>query len=82
MNIGQAAAAADLSAKMVRHYESIGLLPKVSRSASNYRLYGANDVHALRFIKRARNLGFCMADIRELVGLWRSKTWPSCGGRP
>jgi Cu(I)-responsive transcriptional regulator len=77
MNIGEAAAAAELSAKMVRHYESIGLLPQVGRSASNYRLYGTNDVHTLRFIKRARKLGFSMADIKELLGLWRNKSRPS-----
>ena len=74
MNIGQAAAAADVSAKMVRHYESIGLLPKAGRTTANYRVYGHNDVHMLRFIKRARGLGFSTADIKELVGLWRNKS--------
>ena len=77
MNIGQAAKAAGVSAKMVRHYEGIGLLPKAGRSASNYRLYGPNDVHVLRFIRRARVLGFPIEDIRELLGLWRNKARPS-----
>ena len=59
---------------MVRHYERIGLLPKAGRTASNYRMYGADDVHMLRFIKRARGLGFSTADIKELLGLWRNKS--------
>jgi MerR family copper efflux transcriptional regulator len=74
MNIGQAAAAAGVSAKMIRHYEGIGLLPKAGRSLSNYRVYGENDVHLLRFIKRARTLGFSMAEIQELAGLWRNRS--------
>lgn len=74
MNIGEAAAAAGLSAKMVRHYESIGLLPRATRSYSNYRVYAPNDVHTLRFIRRARSLGFSMAEIKELLGLWRNRT--------
>ena len=73
MNIGQAAAASELSAKMIRHYEAIGLLPRAGRTASNYRVYAPNDVHVLRFIKRARELGFSMAEIGELLGLWRNK---------
>jgi MerR family copper efflux transcriptional regulator len=73
MNIGQAAAAAGVSAKMIRHYEAIGLLAKAGRTASNYRVYGPNEVHVLRFIRRARTLGFAMQDIRELLGLWRNK---------
>ena len=77
MNIGEAAAAANLSAKMIRHYEGIGLLPRAGRTASNYRVYGPNDVHVLRFIKRARTLGFSIEDIRELLGLWRNKSRPS-----
>ncbi len=74
MNIGQAAAAANLSARMIRHYEGIGLLPRAGRTPSNYRVYGPNDVHVLRFIKRARTLGFSIDDIRELLGLWRNRS--------
>ena len=77
MNIGQAAAAASVSAKMIRHYEAIGLLPRAGRTASNYRVYGPNDIHVLRFIRRARRLGFSITDIRELLGLWRNKARPS-----
>ena len=73
MNIGQAATASGVSAKMIRHYESIGLVQKPARTASNYRAYSDNDVHTLRFVKRARALGFSMEEIRELVGLWKSK---------
>src|SRR5690349_9786096 len=75
LKIGQAAAAAGLSAKMLRHYEAIGLLPRAARTTySNYRLYTPNDVHALRFVRRARSLGFSMADIKELLGLWRNRS--------
>jgi MerR family copper efflux transcriptional regulator len=74
MNIGEAAAAAGLSAKAVRHYEAIGLLPRASRTGSNYRMYAPNDVHTLRFIRRARSLGFSMADIKELLGLWHNRS--------
>jgi len=59
---------------MIRHYESIGLLSKVARTFANYRIYTPNDVHTLRFIKRARALGFSMDDIRELVGLWQNRS--------
>jgi MerR family transcriptional regulator, copper efflux regulator len=74
MNIGEAAAAAGLSAKMVRHYESVGLLAKAARTPSNYRVYGTNEIHTLRFIRRARVLGFSMDQIRELLGLWQNKS--------
>jgi MerR family transcriptional regulator, copper efflux regulator len=77
MNIGQAAAAAGVSAKMIRHYESIGVLPKAGRTESNYRVYRDHDVHTLRFIRRARSLGFPMADVKELVSLWRNTSRPS-----
>jgi len=74
MNIGEAAAQSGVSAKMIRHYEALGLMPKVRRTASNYRRYEASDVHTLRFIRRARDLGFPTAQIQELVGLWQNKT--------
>lgn len=73
-NIGAAAKASGVSAKMIRHYEEIGLLPKVARSFGNYRVYSANDVHVLRFIRRARDLGFSIDEIRALLGLWRNKS--------
>ena len=73
MNIGEAAARSGISAKMIRHYEELGLMPKVRRTASNYRRYEASDVHTLRFIRRARQLGFSTAQIKELVGLWQNK---------
>jgi MerR family copper efflux transcriptional regulator len=71
--IGRAARESGVSIKMIRHYEAIGLLPRPARTSGNYRLYGPNDVHILRFIKRARGLGFSVAEIGELVGLWRNK---------
>jgi Cu(I)-responsive transcriptional regulator len=77
MDIGRASRESGVSVKMMRHYESIGLLPKAARTRANYRVYGANDVHTLRFIRRARNLGFSMEQIRELLGLWKSKSRPS-----
>ena len=74
IDIGRAAEDSGVSVKMIRHYESIGLLPKASRTSANYRVYGANDVHTLRFIRRARKLGFSTDEIRELVGLWKNKS--------
>ena len=71
--IGKAAQASGVSAKMVRHYESLGLLGEVGRTDSGYRQYTMADVHTLRFIKRSRNLGFSMAEITELVGLWHDR---------
>jgi Cu(I)-responsive transcriptional regulator len=74
MNIGQAAAASGVSAKMIRHYEESGLIRQPRRTASNYREYADADVHLLRFIKRARTLGFSMADIKTLLSLWQNKS--------
>ena len=73
LNIGQAAALSGVSAKMVRHYESLGLLPTVHRTDAGYRQYGEKEVHTLRFIRRARALGFSMAEITELLKLWQNK---------
>jgi Cu(I)-responsive transcriptional regulator len=73
MTIGQAAKSSAVSAKMIRHYESIGLLPRAQRTESGYRLYDDNDVHTLRFIQRARSLGFPLEAIRTLLALWRNR---------
>ena len=74
MNIGQAANASGVSAKMIRYYEDIGLVPKPARTDSNYRVYGEDDVHILRFVKRARSLGFSIDETGTLLGLWRDKS--------
>jgi Cu(I)-responsive transcriptional regulator len=74
MNISEAASQSGVSAKMIRHYEETGIIPKPARTFSNYRRYQANDVHRLRFVKRARELGFSTAEIKELLGLWQNKS--------
>jgi MerR family copper efflux transcriptional regulator len=73
MNIGKAAKRTGVSAKMIRYYEETGLLPQAARRQSGYRSYGENDVHRLRFVRRARNFGFPVEQIRELLGLWSDK---------
>jgi len=73
MNIGEAAQRSGVSAKMVRHYESLGLLPRVARTDSGYRQYGDKELHTLRFIRRARDLGFSIAEIAELLKLWQNQ---------
>lgn len=74
MNISQAAQTSGVSAKMIRHYEAISLIPKASRSESGYRIYSDSDIHILAFVKSARDLGFSMPEIKKLVGLWRNKS--------
>jgi MerR family gold-responsive transcriptional activator of gol and ges genes len=77
MNIGDAARNSGVSAKMIRHYEEIGLIPKAPRTYSGYRTYTHSDVHTLRFVRQARSLGFSIKQIEQLLGLWRNQRRPS-----
>ena len=77
MNIGQAAAASGVSAKMIRHYEVVGLMPAPKRTESGYRQYNDTEVHTLRFVRQARDLGFSIHEIGELLSLWHNRKRPS-----
>lgn len=74
VTIGEASRLSGVSAKMLRYYESLGLISKVARSEGGYRMYGDADVHTLRFIKRSRDLGFSIHEITELVNLWQNRS--------
>lgn len=74
MNVGAAAKAAGISVKIIRHYESEGILPRAKRTDSGYRVYDENDVHVFRFVKKAHDLGFSLPDVKRLLSLWRNKS--------
>lgn len=74
MNIGAASELSEVNSKMIRRYEELGIIPKAGRNPSGYRTYSENDVHILRFVKSARELGFSMKDVKQLVSLWKNKS--------
>ncbi|PJE02642.1 MAG: Cu(I)-responsive transcriptional regulator [Leptospira sp.] len=74
MNIGMLSKESGVSTKLIRHYEDIGLINKVARSENGYRIYLESDINNLRFIKRSRELGFSLSDIKKLLSLWKNKS--------
>lgn len=74
MNIGEASKRSGVSAKMIRYYEGIGLIPRARRTYSDYRWYDDADVHRLCFVRRARDLGFSVPEIKKLLGLWKNRS--------
>jgi len=73
MNIGEASRQSGVTAKMIRHYETLGLIQPATRTLAGYRVYDEKEVHTLRFIRRARDLGFSMKEIQHLLGLWQDR---------
>ena len=72
-NIGEASKLSGVSAKMIRHYEGMGLLPKAQRTESGYRQYSKDEIHTLRFVRTSRDLGFSLDEIQRLLSLWTNK---------